>query len=121
MNRFSRCSTTIFYRKCSTLIHSTMSTSSTSIYNFQNYSFQSRNRTIINPTKQQSQFSTNSSSSNSSEKPLKPPIRPIEPVPESCCGNGCSPCVYEIYYDDLDQYKVKIYLIVSNYILFKLL
>lgn len=41
-----------------------------------------------------------------STKPLKAPKMPAEPKPEYCCGNGCSPCVYETYYEDLEEFKV---------------
>ncbi|WP_322994592.1 oxidoreductase-like domain-containing protein [Castellaniella sp.] len=28
------------------------------------------------------------------------PIEPIEPDLNECCGNGCTPCVYDTYADE---------------------
>lgn len=36
------------------------------------------------------------------EKPV-PPARPFE---SSCCGNGCHPCVWEVYEQEVTQYNV---------------
>jgi hypothetical protein len=33
------------------------------------------------------------------------PQPPREPLPEECCGGGCSPCVYDRYYDALERYR----------------
>ena len=33
------------------------------------------------------------------------PVAPPKPEPGACCGNGCDPCVYDEYWDALDQYK----------------
>ncbi|TNV71780.1 hypothetical protein FGO68_gene13514 [Halteria grandinella] len=32
---------------------------------------------------------------------------PKEPTPDECCGNGCSPCVWDTYYSKLDVYMDK--------------
>ena len=29
---------------------------------------------------------------------------PREPTPDECCGNGCSPCVWDTYYDRSGKY-----------------
>ncbi|KAJ7557413.1 hypothetical protein O6H91_05G125900 [Diphasiastrum complanatum] len=34
---------------------------------------------------------------------LGPP--PEEPLPESCCGNGCRNCVWDMYFDKLERYN----------------
>ncbi|KAJ8040115.1 NADH-cytochrome b5 reductase-like [Holothuria leucospilota] len=31
--------------------------------------------------------------------------RPVEPVPSDCCGQGCSPCVLDIYDEELKLWK----------------
>lgn len=33
------------------------------------------------------------------------PVRPVEPDPGDCCGDGCCPCVYDYYADELERYK----------------
>lgn len=30
---------------------------------------------------------------------------PQPPEPGECCGSGCSPCVWDIYYDKLEKYE----------------
>ena len=32
---------------------------------------------------------------------------PREPYDDECCGNGCSPCVWDTYYDKLSVYQEK--------------
>ncbi|GAA0149751.1 hypothetical protein LIER_08853 [Lithospermum erythrorhizon] len=44
-----------------------------------------------------------------SEKPEtklneKPPP-PEKPLPDDCCGSGCVRCVWDVYYDDLEDYN----------------
>ena len=34
------------------------------------------------------------------------PEPPEEPLPSDCCGTGCSPCVFDIYQEDLAKWKV---------------
>ncbi|XP_019447301.1 PREDICTED: uncharacterized protein LOC109350524 [Lupinus angustifolius] len=38
--------------------------------------------------------------------PIKqiPPPPPEKPDPFDCCGSGCVRCVWDVYYDELDQY-----------------
>ena len=41
---------------------------------------------------------------------LKEHIRrgePREPQEEECCGNGCSPCVWDTYYDKVGKWQDK--------------
>ncbi|WP_426663571.1 oxidoreductase-like domain-containing protein [Rhodanobacter aciditrophus] len=33
------------------------------------------------------------------------PQPPPEPDPADCCGEGCVPCVYDIYEQALERYK----------------
>lgn len=34
-----------------------------------------------------------------------PPPPPEKPLPGDCCGSGCVRCVWDIYYDELDEYN----------------
>lgn len=34
--------------------------------------------------------------------------RPREPGPGECCGNGCSRCVWDVYYDKLAEYEAQV-------------
>ena len=33
------------------------------------------------------------------------PEPPEKPLPGDCCGSGCVRCVWDIYYDELQDYK----------------
>lgn len=33
------------------------------------------------------------------------PQPPIEPEPGECCGNGCDPCIYDLYNEALMHYR----------------
>jgi hypothetical protein len=33
------------------------------------------------------------------------PDPPREPQPEECCGSGCVPCVYDVYWAALERYE----------------
>ena len=33
------------------------------------------------------------------------PEPPRGPQPEECCGSGCGPCVYDVYWDKLERYE----------------
>ncbi|XP_041508950.1 NADH-cytochrome b5 reductase-like isoform X2 [Microtus oregoni] len=33
------------------------------------------------------------------------PLKPVEPLPSQCCGSGCSPCVFDLYYRDLERWE----------------
>ncbi|KAM5162078.1 NADH-cytochrome b5 reductase-like isoform 3-T3 [Callospermophilus lateralis] len=32
-------------------------------------------------------------------------LRPVEPLPSQCCGSGCSPCVFDLYHQDLTRWE----------------
>lgn len=32
-------------------------------------------------------------------------LRPVEPLPSQCCGSGCSPCVFDLYQQDLARWE----------------
>ncbi|XP_029396336.1 NADH-cytochrome b5 reductase-like isoform X4 [Mus pahari] len=32
-------------------------------------------------------------------------LKPVEPLPSQCCGSGCSPCVFDLYYRDLERWE----------------
>ena len=33
-----------------------------------------------------------------------PPVEPIEPDFEACCGNGCEPCIFDVYAMERERY-----------------
>ncbi len=33
------------------------------------------------------------------------PLPPPEPEPWECCQSGCDPCVYDRYWQELEQYE----------------
>lgn len=33
------------------------------------------------------------------------PVLPTRPSSNDCCRSGCSPCVFELYQDDLQAYR----------------
>lgn len=35
-----------------------------------------------------------------------PPTPPIEPALEDCCQSGCNPCIFDIYQDALERYRL---------------
>uniref|UniRef100_A0A7S3DL86 Oxidoreductase-like domain-containing protein n=1 Tax=Palpitomonas bilix TaxID=652834 RepID=A0A7S3DL86_9EUKA len=40
--------------------------------------------------------------------PPPKPEPPEEPFPDDCCGSGCTRCVWDVYYDELEQYEAKL-------------
>lgn len=58
----------------------------------------------------QSQSETTTSDNNNNnnvgakEKQLELPPPPEKPLPGDCCGSGCVRCVWDIYYEELDDY-----------------
>lgn len=40
--------------------------------------------------------------SNADKKEIPPP--PEKPDPDDCCGSGCVRCVWDVYYDQLEEY-----------------
>lgn len=33
------------------------------------------------------------------------PLPPNRPDDEDCCGGGCSPCIFDYYYEEMDRYR----------------
>ena len=44
-----------------------------------------------------------SESNRTRRKPLPPP--PREPDLDECCGNGCDPCVFDLYEQRLERWE----------------
>ena len=42
-----------------------------------------------------------SDASTADPRPEKPP----DPDPLECCGSGCSPCIYDLYWEALARYE----------------
>ena len=36
--------------------------------------------------------------------PPPPPPPPEKPEPGDCCGSGCVRCVWDVYYEELEEY-----------------
>ncbi|MEV8518206.1 oxidoreductase-like domain-containing protein [Dyella marensis] len=36
------------------------------------------------------------------------PVKPIEPDALDCCGEGCVPCIYDLYEAALDRYQAEL-------------
>ncbi|CAI9757827.1 unnamed protein product [Fraxinus pennsylvanica] len=45
----------------------------------------------------------NSKSKSNISPPPPPP--PEKPLPGDCCGSGCIRCVWDVYYEELDEYN----------------
>ncbi|NNC99114.1 MAG: hypothetical protein HKN85_02930 [Gammaproteobacteria bacterium] len=45
----------------------------------------------------------------------KPPPPPHKPDPEDCCGGGCVPCVYDYYYQQVDEWEARYKISVADY------
>ncbi|KAA0025698.1 UPF0651 protein [Cucumis melo var. makuwa] len=39
------------------------------------------------------------------EKIVKLPPPPEKPLPGDCCGSGCVRCVWDVYYEELEDYN----------------
>jgi hypothetical protein len=37
-----------------------------------------------------------------------PPVPPLRPAPEDCCKGGCARCVFDLYEDAMDRYRVEL-------------
>ena len=35
-----------------------------------------------------------------------PPVAPEAPQDGECCGSGCDPCVYDLYYEARERHRV---------------
>jgi hypothetical protein len=36
------------------------------------------------------------------------PVPPREPEAIECCGSGCSPCVYDVYWENVARYEAEL-------------
>ncbi|MGH8600275.1 MAG: oxidoreductase-like domain-containing protein [Burkholderiales bacterium] len=36
------------------------------------------------------------------------PEPPLPPAPDECCGSGCNPCVFDLYEEALERYRVRL-------------
>jgi len=36
---------------------------------------------------------------------IRIPVKPLEPSIDECCGNGCRPCIMEIYENKIEKYE----------------
>jgi Oxidoreductase-like protein, N-terminal len=36
------------------------------------------------------------------------PVAPVRPSADDCCQGGCARCVYDLYEDALDRYRVEL-------------
>ena len=36
------------------------------------------------------------------------PVAPVQPELEDCCRSGCTPCVFDLYEDAMDRYRVQL-------------
>lgn len=60
----------------------------------------------IPPLNNDSQAKANTCTSSDCEDPLSYlPDPPVGPLPSDCCNTGCSPCVMDIYQDELETWK----------------
>jgi len=46
-----------------------------------------------------------SSSSSSAPDPDPMPQAPPQPDLDACCGNGCDPCIFDLYDLEMDKYR----------------
>lgn len=37
-----------------------------------------------------------------------PPVPPVRPAPEDCCNGGCLPCVFDLYEDAMERYRIEL-------------
>ncbi|KAK9066862.1 hypothetical protein SSX86_014185 [Deinandra increscens subsp. villosa] len=42
---------------------------------------------------------------NDTQKSPEVPPPPEKPLPGDCCGNGCVPCVWDVYFEELAEYN----------------
>lgn len=45
------------------------------------------------------------SEKNQEKSKVTIPPPPEKPLPGDCCGNGCVPCVWDMYYEELEEYN----------------
>jgi hypothetical protein len=46
--------------------------------------------------------------SSPSRPPSSLPPRPLPPDPSECCGNGCDPCVHDLYAEQLLAWESRV-------------
>ena len=37
-----------------------------------------------------------------------PPVAPTPPDDDACCGNGCDPCVYDLFEAERERYFIEL-------------
>lgn len=37
-----------------------------------------------------------------------PPVPPVRPAAEDCCNGGCVRCVFDLYEDAMDRYRIEL-------------
>ncbi|MEO7493660.1 MAG: oxidoreductase-like domain-containing protein [Massilia sp.] len=37
-----------------------------------------------------------------------PPVPPVQPGLEDCCRSGCTPCVFDLYEEAMERYRVQL-------------
>jgi Oxidoreductase-like protein, N-terminal len=37
-----------------------------------------------------------------------PPVAPTPPDDDACCGNGCDPCVYDLFEAERERYLIEL-------------
>ncbi|KAK7262906.1 hypothetical protein RJT34_30487 [Clitoria ternatea] len=47
----------------------------------------------------------NAAAQNNQDPPKEIPPPPEKPEPGDCCGSGCVRCVWDVYYEELEQYN----------------
>ncbi|XP_031555005.1 NADH-cytochrome b5 reductase-like [Actinia tenebrosa] len=50
---------------------------------------------------------SNESEDKCSKAVFSLPLKPEEPLPSDCCGSGCTPCVFDIYEEDVRKWERK--------------
>ena len=36
------------------------------------------------------------------------PVAPTQPALEDCCRSGCTPCIFDLYEDDMERYRARL-------------
>ncbi len=36
------------------------------------------------------------------------PVAPVQPALEDCCRSGCTPCIFDLYEDDMERYRARL-------------
>lgn len=52
-----------------------------------------------------SALNINKNKEEAEERPEKLPPQPEKPLPGDCCGSGCVRCVWDVYYEELEDYN----------------